>query len=62
MTEISKDDLENKPLKLEEVCQILRLSKPTVRWLLATHQIKAAKIGRTWRISRQAVDDFLLGK
>ncbi len=49
------DDL----LTVEEVCCILSVGKNTAYHLLTTAEIPAFKIGRLWRIPKQAVADYI---
>ena len=48
-------------LTVEEVCSLLRMSKPTVLKLLAAGEIPAAKIGAKWCISKDALKDYIEG-
>lgn len=46
-------------LTVEEVAKILRCDKTTVYGLLKTDKIKARRIGRHYRITQQALAEFL---
>lgn len=61
MSEQMKYTDDNKPLSLAEAADFLRVSKPTMGKLLREGKIKAAKVGRDWRITRAAIDEFLKG-
>lgn len=43
----------------EDLCEILRMGSNAVYNLLNTGKIKAFKNGRTWRISKTAVVEFI---
>ncbi|WP_278607939.1 helix-turn-helix domain-containing protein [[Ruminococcus] lactaris] len=55
MTYDSYNDL----ITINELCDILSIGKNTAYRLLNDKKIKAFRIGRTWKISRQAVTDFI---
>ena len=55
MTYDSYDDL----ITIDELRDILSIGKNTAYRLLNDKKIKAFRIGRTWKISRQAVTDFI---
>lgn len=46
---------------LEEVADILKLSKRTVYQYLQTGKLKGVKLGKAWRISAENLRDFLSG-
>ncbi len=50
------DDL----LTVEELCEILKMGHNTVYSLLNRGIIKAFRNGRTWRISKKAVIEYIL--
>ncbi|MEW6381429.1 MAG: helix-turn-helix domain-containing protein [bacterium] len=46
-------------LTTKEVMEYLKVTRPTVFKLIKTGQLRAAKVGRDYRIYRSDVDDFL---
>lgn len=44
---------------VEEVAQILRVSEPTVRKLIESGELQATRVGRQYRISQEALDDYI---
>jgi putative molybdopterin biosynthesis protein len=46
-------------LTLEEVANELRVSVQTVRRLINSGQLKAVRVGRQLRVSREALDDYI---
>ncbi len=49
-------------LNAKEAAELLRVSMTTMTMLLRTGKIPAVKVGREWRLSRSALEDFLAGK
>lgn len=47
-------------ISIEELCNILSIGRNAAYSLLNERKIKAFRIGRVWKISRMAVDDFIL--
>ena len=52
------DDL----LTIEELCSILTIGKNAAYSLLNTKQIKAFRIGRSWRIPKKSVELYILNQ
>jgi excisionase family DNA binding protein len=46
-------------LTVHQVCQLLQLSRPSVMVLIQTGRLHAIKVGRTWRISEQSLEELL---
>ena len=46
-------------ITIDELCEILSIGHNTAYALLKNKQIKAFKIGRVWKISRMAVEEFI---
>ena len=46
-------------ITVDELCDMLAIGKNTAYNLLNTQKIKAFRIGRTWKIARQAVIDYI---
>ncbi|MDE2480803.1 MAG: helix-turn-helix domain-containing protein [bacterium] len=44
---------------IEEVAQILRCAKSTVREMIAENQLRGTRVRREWRISREALLTFI---
>ena len=50
---------ESKLMSIDQVCEQLNIGKNTAYELLNSGQIKAFKIGRSWKIPKDAVDKFI---
>lgn len=46
-------------ITIDDLCEMLSIGKNTAYHLLKTGQIRAFKIGRIWKISRIAVEEFI---
>ena len=46
-------------ITVDELCDMLAIGKNTAYNLLNAQKIKAFRIGRTWKIARQAVIDYI---
>ena len=46
-------------LTVDQVCQRLQLSRPSVMALIQSGRLHAIKVGRTWRISEQSLERLL---
>lgn len=49
-------------ITIDELCECLVISRNTAYNLLNSGEIKAFKIGRIWKISREAVSEFIKRK
>lgn len=49
------DDL----MTADEACEALRIGKNALYRLLNSHNLKAYRNGRVWRIPRQAVEEYI---
>ena len=49
-------------LTVQEVMELLYIGKNTAYQLLNDGEIKAFRIGTTWKIPRSAVDDYIIEK
>ena len=49
-------------LTIEQVAEVLNVSDQTVRKLIKNNEIKRVKFGRTYRITRQALNEFIIEK
>lgn len=50
----------NDLISIDELCTLLSIGRNAAYHLLNTKQIKAFKIGRVWKISKVAVEEFIL--
>jgi excisionase family DNA binding protein len=50
---------ESEVMTVSEVARYLRVSESTVLMMLRSGQMKGAKVGKSWRVLRSVVDDFL---
>lgn len=50
----------NDLISIDELCNILSIGRNVAYQLLNSKKIKAFKIGRIWKISRMAVEEFIL--
>lgn len=44
---------------IEEVAKILKVSEETVRRLISNGELEARRVGRQYRITREAINKFL---
>lgn len=49
-------------ITVEELCDILSIGRNAAYHLLNSKQLKAFRIGRVWKISKIAVEEFILTK
>ena len=47
-------------LTLDDLCEILLIGRNTAYTLLNTNKIKAFKIGRSWRIPRSSIEEYIV--
>lgn len=47
-------------ITIDDLCEMLSIGKNTAYHLLNTNQIHAFKIGRIWKIPREAVSEYVL--
>ena len=52
----------NELITIDELCSILSIGRNAAYSLLKEQKIKAFRIGRVWKITRLAVDDFILSQ
>jgi excisionase family DNA binding protein len=50
---------EQRWLKVAEVAQLLRVSKMTVYRLIASGELRSARVGRSYRLAEEDVDTYL---
>lgn len=50
----------NNLITIDVLCNILMIGRNAAYELLQSNKIKAFKIGRVWKISRMAVEEFIL--
>lgn len=53
------DNLSSTLITVEELCEELLIGKNLAYKLLVNGKIKAFRIGRTWKIPRQSINDFI---
>lgn len=58
---MGRDLSEMRFLTVAEVAAIMRVSKMTVYRLVHAGDISAVRVGRSYRVPEQAVDDYLRG-
>jgi len=51
--------LENNILTVSQVAEYLKLSEKTIRRLITNRQLKASKIGSSWRIQMIDIKNYL---
>lgn len=49
-------------ISIEELCSILLIGRNKAYELLNNKKIKAFRIGKTWKIPRLSVDEFILSE
>ena len=59
---LTAEELANRALDAKECAQYLNVSEKTVLKLLRSGALPSAKVGRQWRVSRQALEAFLSGQ
>ncbi len=50
----------NDLISIDELCDILSIGRNAAYQLLNSRKIKAFRIGRVWKISKLAVEEFIL--
>ncbi|MCM1225467.1 MAG: helix-turn-helix domain-containing protein, partial [Lachnospiraceae bacterium] len=50
----------NDMITIDELCEMLSIGKNTAYQLLGSGQIHAFKIGRIWKIPRDAVSEYVI--
>ena len=50
----------NDIISIDELCSILSIGRNAAYSLLNDKKIKAFRIGKVWKVSRMAVEDFIL--
>ena len=51
--------MENDILTLEEVAELLKVSTKTLYRLINEKKLKASKLGRSWRITKSSIYEYL---
>lgn len=49
----------NGVLTTQEACEYLRISRPTFLKLIYTHQIRARKLGKGWKVLKSELHAYL---
>lgn len=53
---------EEKYLTVAQVARVLQLHPETVKELLRKNQLPGRKVGKQWRVSQTALEEFIRGK
>jgi excisionase family DNA binding protein len=56
---LERATLDAKIFTTHEVAKLLKISRRNVQWLIHQHQLKAVRIGRTYRVRPQHLEAFL---
>jgi excisionase family DNA binding protein len=56
---LTEDEKANGPLTIDEAAEYLKVSRKTMTRWIADGTVKAARIGRVWRISRSEINRLL---
>jgi excisionase family DNA binding protein len=59
INEIKKEDIKRDYFKLEEVADILRVSRRTLSTYIKNGKLHAFKIGPGWRVSKENLTKFI---
>ena len=49
-------------LNVDELCEALEIGRNTAYNLLNSHEIHALKIGGTWKIPKESLEDYIYGR
>lgn len=52
----------NDILTIQDLCELLMIGRNHAYKLLESQQIKGFRIGRTWKIPKKAVEEFIMFK
>jgi len=52
----------DKFLTVKELCQYLKIPKPTIYMMLGKRRIPAAKVGKQWRFNKESIDKWMADK
>ncbi len=53
---------EDKFLTVKELCQYIKIPKPTLYMFLGKGIIPAAKVGKQWRFNKESIDKWMADK
>ncbi len=59
MTPLTENEKAMRPLDLLEAAEFLKISRSTMLKLLTNGEVKAKKVGRQWRITIDALNEYL---
>lgn len=62
MTPLTEEEKANSRANLEEVMEYLRVGRNSALSLLQSGKVNVNQVGRQWRVTRKALDEFLSGK
>ncbi|MBR5613845.1 MAG: helix-turn-helix domain-containing protein [Clostridia bacterium] len=46
-------------ITIDELCEFLMIGRTTAYKLLQSHELKAFKIGKVWKISKASVEEYI---
>jgi excisionase family DNA binding protein len=58
-TRVTQPTQERKTLTLQEVCDILRVTRRTATGLIGRGELTAFKVGQAWRVDARDLDAFI---
>jgi len=56
---MTQSTVERKTLTLQEVCDILRITRRTAMGLIGRGELSAFKVGQAWRVDARDLDAFI---
>ena len=59
VTPLTENEKAMRPLDLLEAAEFLKISRSTMLKLLTSGEVKAKKVGRQWRITIDALNEYL---
>lgn len=59
MTPLSESEKAQRPLDLLEAAEFLKVGRSTMLKLLTSGEVKAKKVGRQWRVTITALNEYL---
>ena len=59
MTPLTESEKAQRPLDLMEAAEFLKIGRSTMLKLLTSGEVKAKKVGRQWRVTIEALNEYL---
>ena len=59
MTPLTESEKAQRPLDLLEAAEVLKVGRSTMLKLLTSGEVKAKKVGRQWRVTIAALNEYL---